>query len=84
MKNSKGLKNNKIIIIAARRLDLMILDKRRTYEIADFTIQTDHKAKRKESEKRDHYQDLTGEKMVHEDDGDINFNGNTRKNPLRL
>ena len=62
----------------ARQPDLMIVKKKkRTCQIVNFAIPTDHRVKLKESEKRDKYLDLARElkkTMEHEKDSDTNCN----------
>ena len=63
--------------ISARRLDVIITSKKRTYRIVDFVFPADHRVKLKESEKKDKYLDLSSElkKIVkHGSDGCTNCN----------
>ena len=48
-------------LIAARRLDLVIVNKKRTCHREDFAIPANHKVKIKETEKRNKYLDLARE-----------------------
>ena len=48
-------------LILARRPDLVIVNKKRTYRIVDFAVPVEHKEKQKESEKRNKYLDLARE-----------------------
>ena len=47
--------------IPARRLDLIIIIKKRTCKIVDFAVPVDHRIKLKECEKKDKYLDLARE-----------------------
>ena len=44
--------------LPVRRLYLVIINKRKTYQIVDFAIPTDHRVKFKENKKRNRYLDL--------------------------
>ena len=62
-------------LISARRPDLVIIRKKRTYRIVDFAVPADHRGRIKESEKRDKYLNLAREvkkTIEHEVDGDTN------------
>ena len=48
-------------LISARRPDLIIINKKRTYKIVDFALPADHTIKLKESEKKDKYLNLARE-----------------------
>ena len=50
-------------LISARRLDLIIINKKkkRICKIVDFAVPADHRKKMKECEKKDKYLDLAGE-----------------------
>ena len=52
-----------IIIIPARRPDLIIINKKKkiTCKIVGFAVPADHRIKLKECEKKDNYLDLAGE-----------------------
>ena len=61
-------------LILARRLDLIIINKKkkkRSCKIVDFAIPANHRMKLKEREKKDKYLDLAGElKKTMEHEGD--------------
>ena len=48
-------------LISARRPDLIINKKKRTYKIVNFAVPADHREKRKECEKKDKYLELPRE-----------------------
>ena len=45
-------------VIEAQRLDLVAVDKRRTYEITDFAVPGDSRIEERQKEKIEKYQDL--------------------------
>ena len=45
-------------VIEAQRLDLAVVDKRRTYKIIDFAVLGDSQIEEREKEKIEKYQDL--------------------------
>ena len=47
--------------ISARRPDLIVINKQKTYRIVDFAVLADHRVKLQECEKRDRYLDLARE-----------------------
>ena len=60
-------------LISARRLDLVIINKKRTCKILHFDFTADHGVKFKENEKKEKCQEIE-ENVVHQSDGDTNCN----------
>ena len=61
--------------------------KKRTYQIVDFTVPADHRVKLKEGKKRDKFLDLAWElkkNMEHEGDSNTNCNWCTRYNHQKI
>ena len=75
-------------LISARRLDLVIVNKKpRTCRIVDLAITADHRVKLKENEKRDKYLGLARElkkTIKHKSDGDTNCNRCARYSHQRI
>ena len=76
-------------LFSARKPDLIFInkEKKRTFNLVDFTVLGEHKVKIKESEKIDKYLDFArGPKVTeeHAGDGDNNCSWNALNNSKRL